>query len=166
MLRPVLFVMSLLLLAACEGRPPKLNTGDPAPAFTTTYMDGTPMRFPDDVRGKTVIIRFWADWCTSCETELKDLEQIHRRRGAQGLVVLAVNEGQDAARVSNYIGKLGISYPSLLDVKMSIARQYGVDGVPTTLYVGADGRIRGKVVGAASAAVFDKLAEEVMNGTR
>jgi peroxiredoxin len=166
MLRYLSLALLLAAIAACDGRAPKLNTGDVAPAFTTTYMDGKPMRFPDDVRGKTVMIRFWADWCTTCESELKDLEKIYQRRRGQGLVVLAVNEGQDAVRVSSFMGKLGVSYPSLLDLKMSIARQYGVDGVPTTIYVNASGIVRGKVVGSADAAVFDKLAEEVMEGKR
>jgi peroxiredoxin len=166
MIRFLTLLLILAAIAACDGRAPKLNTGDAAPAFTTKLMDGTPMRFPDDVRGKTVILRFWADWCTTCESELKDLEKIHQRRRAQGLVVLAVNAGQEQARVRDYMGKLGVSYPSLLDQKMSIARQYGVDGVPTTIYVSAQGIIKGKVVGSADAAVFDKLAEEVMDGTR
>jgi peroxiredoxin len=166
MIRFLTLLLIFAATAACDGRAPKLNTGDAAPAFTTTLMDGTPMRFPDDVRGKTVILRFWADWCTTCESELKDLEKIHQRRRAQGLVVLAVNAGQEQARVRDYMGKLGVSYPSLLDQKMSIARQYGVDGVPTTIYVSAQGIIKGKVIGSADAAVFDKLAEEVMDGTR
>lgn len=166
MFRTFLILLLAVSFAACDRTPPKLNTGDIAPAFTTLHMDGKPMRFPDDVRGKTVILRFWADWCTSCETELKDLEQIYKSRNAQGLVVLAVNAGQDAARVGSYMGKLGISYPSLLDQKLSIAKLYGVDGVPTTLYIGADGKLKLKVVGSLDRAYFDKLAEEVISGAR
>lgn len=166
MFRILLILLLGVSFAACDRSPPKLNTGDIAPAFTTIHMDGKPMRFPDDVRGKTVILRFWADWCTACETELMDLERIYKSRNPQGLVVLAVNAGQDAERVGSYMAKFGFSYPSLLDQKLSIAKLYGVDGVPTTFYIGADGRLKLKVVGSLDHAYFDNLAEEVMSGTR
>lgn len=166
MFRFLIFTLIVPMLAACDDGAPKINTGSIAPGFSTVYMDGKPMRFPDDVRGKPVIIRFWADWCSSCEGELKDIEKIYRRRRTDGLVVLAVNAGQEQERVSAFIRRIGISYPSLLDKDAAIARQYGVTGLPTTFYVGADGVILSKVVGAADEAVFDKLAEELLHGKR
>jgi cytochrome c biogenesis protein CcmG, thiol:disulfide interchange protein DsbE len=166
MFRFLIFALLLPVLAACDGGAPKINIGSVAPTFSTTLMDGTAVRFPDDFRGKPVVIRFWADWCSSCEGELKDIEKVYRRYSAQGLVVLAVNAGQDQARVTDFIKRIGVSYPSLLDAKTAIARQYGVTGLPTTFYVGADGIIKAKVVGAADEAVFDKLAGELLHGTR
>lgn len=150
------------LLAACDGGAPKLNTGATAPAFTATSLDGSAIRFPEDVRAKPVVIRFWADWCRFCEGEMKAIEQVYQRRRGNGLQVLAVNAGQDKESVATFVKKIGITYPALLDEKSDIARQYGVTGLPTTFFVGADGLIKTKVVGEADEATFDRLAGELL----
>ena len=151
-----------LLVAACGGEPAaKLNLGDPAPAFRTQRLDGAAMNFPAAATGKPVVIRFWADWCRYCEGEMKAIDRVYQRRQDKGLQVLAVNAGQDRESVAAFIKKIGVSYPALLDEESAIARQYGVVGLPTTYFVGADGIIRAKVVGEADEAVFDKFAGEL-----
>jgi cytochrome c biogenesis protein CcmG, thiol:disulfide interchange protein DsbE len=166
MLRFLMLVLFVPLLAACEGGAPKYNVGSVAPGFSTVYMDGKAVHFPEDFRGKPVVIRFWADWCHTCESEMKTIEKVYQKRHAQGLQVLAVNTGQDKDTVTAFIRKIGISYSSLLDEKADIARQYGVVGLPTTFFVGADGVIKSKVIGEADVAIFDKLAGELIDGTR
>jgi peroxiredoxin len=158
MLRFLTFVMTVLLLAACEGGAPKLNAGMPAPAFSATRLDGATVRFPDDFRGRPVVIRFWADWCRYCEGEMKAIENVYRRYHGRGLQVLAVNAGQDRKSVAAFIRKIGVSYPALLDEKSAIARRYGVTGLPTTYFVDAGGTVRGKIVGEADEATFDRFA--------
>lgn len=158
------FLMILLLaplLAACDDGAPKLNTGAAAPAFSAARLDGSTVRFPDDFRGKPVIIRFWAEWCRYCESEMKAIDRVYQKRRAQGLQVLAVNAGQDRETVAAFIKKIAVSYPALLDETSAIARQYGVVGLPTTYFVGADGVIKTKVVGEADEATFDRLAGEL-----
>lgn len=166
MLRFLILVLLIPVFAACEGGAPKYNVGSVAPAFSTLYMDGKPVRFPEDFRGKPVVIRFWADWCHTCEGEMKTIEKVYRERHAQGLQLLAVNTGQDKDTVTAFIRKIGISYSSLLDENAEIARQYGVVGLPTTFFIGADGIIKSKVIGEADVAIFDKLAGELINGAR
>lgn len=161
MLRFLMPVLIALLFAGCEGGAPNLNTGAAAPAFSATLLDGSTARFPDDFRGKPVIIRFWAEWCRYCESEMKSIEKVYQNRRAQGLQVLAVNAGQDKKTVAAFIKKIGVSYPALLDENSDIARLYGVVGLPTTYFIGADGIIKTKVVGEADEAVFDKFAGEL-----
>lgn len=160
-----LFLLTFLLLAACDSAP-KLNTGSIAPAFTTIYMDSTVARFPEDFRGKPVVIRFWADWCRFCEGEMKAIEQVYLRRREQGLQILAVNAGQDKATIASFMQKIGATYPALLDEGSAITRSYGVVGLPTTYFVGADGLIKAKVVGESDAVTFEKLAVELLNAAR
>ncbi|MBI5786626.1 MAG: TlpA family protein disulfide reductase, partial [Rhodocyclales bacterium] len=113
-MRPTLLA-ALLLLAACAGEPPpKVSRGDTPPAFETVRLDGTRVQFPADFAGKPVVIRFWADWCKYCEGEMKDIESAYQRHKAAGIEVLAVNAGQDRATAAAFVGKLGISYPTLL----------------------------------------------------
>jgi peroxiredoxin len=166
MLRFLMFMLTVPLFVACEGGAPKINVGSTAPGFSTIYMDGKAVRFPEDFRGKPVVIRFWADWCHTCESEMKTIEKVYQKRSSQGLQLLAVNTGQDKDTVTAYIRKIGISYPALLDEGSAIARQYGVVGLPTTFFIGSDGIIKSKVVGEADVAVFDKLAGELIDGTR
>ena len=157
---PILLIPLLALsLLGCDGGAPKLNTGSPAPGFAATGLDGASVRFPEDFAGKPVVLRFWADWCRYCEGEMKAIDKVYQRR--QGLQVLAMNVGQDKESVAAFVKKIGISYPALLDETSAIARLYGVTGLPTTYFVGADGLIKAKVVGEADEATFDRFAGEL-----
>lgn len=155
--------LGLLLLAACGGEPPaKLNIGDAAPAFRSERLDGGAVDFPAAAAGRPVVIRFWADWCKYCEPEMKAIEAVYQRHKAKGLEVLAVNAGQDRKTVEAFIRKLGVSYPAVLDESAAIARRYGVVGLPTTYFVDARGVVRGKVIGEADEAVFERHALDLL----
>ncbi|WP_299065182.1 TlpA disulfide reductase family protein [Accumulibacter sp.] len=156
------FLAALALTACDEGNTNRLNTGDIAPAFAASSLGAVPFRFPDDLRGKPVVIRFWADWCRFCEGEMKAIERVWQRHKDQGLMVIAVNAGQNRQDVAAFISKIGVTYPALLDEKAAISRQYGVVALPTTYFVGADGRIRGKVLGEADEATFERLTVDLL----
>jgi len=162
MLRYLLLILTVPLFVACEGSP-RFNIGATAPIFSTTYLDGKAVRFPDDFHGKPVVIRFWADWCNVCEGEMRTLEKVYQNRRGQGLQLLAVNTGQGKDTAAAFMHKIGVSYPALLDEGSAIARKYGVVGLPTTFFIGSDGIIKAKVVGEADVAVFDKLAGGLLN---
>ena len=156
------FLAALALTACDEGNTSHLNTGDIAPAFAASSLGAVPFKFPDDLRGKPVVIRFWADWCRFCEGEMKAIERVWQRHKDQGLMVIAVNAGQNRQDVATFISKIGVTYPALLDEKAAISRQYGVVALPTTYFVGADGRIRGKVLGEADEATFERLTVDLL----
>ncbi len=139
-----------------------VNLGDPAPAFRTTDAAGAAASFPEDFAGKPLVIRFWADWCKYCESEMQAIEQVYQRHRQKGLRILAINTGQDAKTVTAYIQKIGVSYPALLDEQSSIARSYGVVGLPTTFFVDAGGVIRAKIVGEADEATFERHAVKLI----
>ena len=163
-----LFALAALLfalgLAACDSGAPaaQLNSGQPAPAFQTVALDGAPVHFPAAFVGKPLVIRFWADWCKYCEGEMKAIEAVYQRHKGKGLEVFAVNAGQDRAAVEAFIRKIGVTYPALLDEQSAIARRYGVVGLPTTYFVDAKGIVRGKVIGEADEAVFERHALELL----
>lgn len=156
------FLAALAVPACDEGNTNRLNTGDIAPAFAASSLGAVPFKFPDDLRGKPVVIRFWADWCRFCEGEMKAIERVWLRHKDQGLMVIAVNAGQNRQDVAAFISKIGVTYPALLDEKAAISRQYGVVALPTTYFVGADGRIRGKVLGEADEATFERLTVDLL----
>lgn len=157
-------VVALLVLSACgSDKPPaRLNVGDVAPSFQTARPDGTPAQFPAAWAGKPLVIRFWADWCKYCEGEMKAIESVYQRLKPRGLEVIAVNAGQDKKTVVEFMRKLGVSYPALMDENSAIARRYGVVGLPTTYFVDAKGVVRAKLIGEADEASFERAALEIL----
>jgi cytochrome c biogenesis protein CcmG, thiol:disulfide interchange protein DsbE len=156
-MRPLL-LLTLLLSAACGQPPAKVNIGDPAPAFQTLRLDGQATGFPADYAGRPLVIRFWADWCKFCEGEMKLIDKVVQRHQADGLSVVAMNAGQDRQAVEAFMRKIGVSYPALMDEESAIAKRYGVVGLPTTYFVDAQGVVRGKIVGEADEASFERNA--------
>lgn len=156
-------LLAFFLLAACGGDPPpKLNVGAMAPTFQTFRLDGAPVHYPAAFVGRPLVIRFWADWCKFCEGEMKAIDAVWRRHRDKGLEVLAVNAGQDRKTVAAFAAKIGVGYPVLLDEKSAIARRYGVVGLPTTYFVDGRGVVRGKLVGEADEATFERHALELL----
>ena len=148
-------------LAACGGEPPvKLNTGDTAPAFKTVQLDGNAIDFPAAFAGSPVVLRFWADWCKFCEPEMRLIDTVRQRHA--GLDVLAVNAGQDKATVEAFMKKLGVGYPAALDESSKIAKSYGVVGLPTTFLIDGKGMVRGKIIGEADEAMFERHVQAIL----
>ena len=163
-MRFVLPCLVAFLLTACgSDKPPaKLNIGDIAPTFQTFRADGMPAHFPAAWAGKPVVIRFWADWCKYCEGEMKAIDAVYQRQKSRGLEVIAINAGQDKKTVVEFMQKLGVGYPALLDENSAIARRYGVVGLPTTYFVDAGGMVRAKLIGEADEASFERAALEIL----
>ena len=143
--------------------PKPLNRGDLAPAFSLAAATGPAIDFRRGGEGTPTAIRFWADWCPYCYQEMKDLEPVAARLKSERFTVLAVNVGQDRATTLAFVARLGISYPALVDESGATARAYGVTALPTTFFVGGDGRIRNKLVGEADARTFERLARELLD---
>ena len=163
-MRLLLALLFALTLAACGQEAPKanINVGSIAPTFQTLRVDGNPEHFPAAYAGKPTVIRFWADWCKYCEPEMKAIEVVYQRHKDKGLEVFAINAGQDKPAVAVFIKKLGVTYPVLLDEQSAIAKRYGVVGLPTTYFVDTNGVVRGKVIGEADEAVFERHALDLL----
>lgn len=156
-----LLLVCATLLTACGGEPPaKLNTGDAAPPFKTVYLEGAAFDFPAAYAGQPVVLRFWADWCKYCEPEMKLIDTLRQRYPK--LAVLAVNAGQDKATVAAFMKKIGVGYPAALDESSKIARSYGVVGLPTTFLIDGRGVVRGKIIGEADEAMFERHFRQLL----
>jgi|SRR5450631_2794043 len=107
--------------------------------FTLTDLNGKAWTLKD-LRGKVVLVNFWATWCPPCRKEMPDLEVLYRRFGPQGLVVLGISD-EDAAAVSPFIAKQGTTYPILLDPGRKVNDLFQIDGIPKTFIYGRDGKI-------------------------
>ena len=158
----VLATALTLGLSACGESVPHLQAGDPAVGFALPDLDGNTIAVPDDLKGKVVALRFWADWCPFCREEMKAIEPVYQARKDDGLVVLAVNVGQSRERAADFVGELGISYTTLLDEESKVAGQYRVIGLPMTFFIDRNGVVQGKILGESAPGVFAEQVDALL----
>ena len=152
----------LTLLIGCEQQSPAIKVNAPAPAFNLEQLDGPSVRFPDQYRGQVVAIRFWADWCPFCRSEMTALEPVYRQHRDRGLVILAVNVMQPPETVKKFVQELGVSYDVLLDQQGEVMRSYRVMGLPMTFIVDRQGVIRARIVGESTPEVFARAIASLL----
>src|SRR5713226_10114563 len=118
-----------------SGYPPGTKPSE----FNGTTADGRRMSLVS-MRGKVVLLNFWATWCQECRPEMPLFERLHREFGAQGLSVIGINAREGTAAIRGYAKELGLTFPLVLDPRGEINAAYGVIGLPTTFLIGRDGR--------------------------
>jgi peroxiredoxin len=107
--------------------------------FTLTDLNGKSWTLKD-LKGKVVLLNFWATWCPPCRKEMPDLEALYKRFGSQGLVILGIDD-EEGAKVQPFIAKQGITYPVLLDPGRKVNTLFQIEGIPKTFVYDRDGKI-------------------------
>ena len=131
-------------LSASNPDPSTLPAADERPpALVLPSLDGKEVSL-ESLRGRLVLLHFWATWCPTCRAEMLLLEQAALDHPGN-LVVLGINLGEKRARVAAYATSTGITFPILLDTRGRVAARYGVLSLPITLVVGPDGRLEERV---------------------
>jgi thiol-disulfide isomerase/thioredoxin len=140
-------------------QPPQ--TGQPAPDFYFENPEGEPTSL-GQLKGQTVMVNFWATWCSPCRYEMPFLQQIHQERSGEELVLLAVNVGESASDVSQFMQSQGFSFTVLLDSKGNVTRRYNVTGIPTTFFIDKESVIQNVHVGSfQSQADIDTILSKI-----
>jgi len=98
-------------------------------------------------RGKIVLLNFWATWCKPCTTEMPAMQTIYDKLRDKGFVVLAVNELEDDAKVREHIKQYGHTFPVLMDRDNKVANQFGVFGLPVSVFIDQEGRVQEYIKG-------------------
>ena len=124
-----------------------LQKGDPAPKFSLTSTEGQVVA-PADVSGKVVALSFWATWGKHCEEEMKQLQDLSKEFGDQGFIVLGVNEREDTAKATEFAKRVGATYRIVMD-EGTVARAFGVNGVPDLFLIDRKGVVRDRFIGYA-----------------
>lgn len=118
-----------------------------APDFELRTLTGETVRLRD-LRGRPVILNFWATWCPPCRREMPALEVVWQQYNRGDVMVLGVDQGESPAVVEEFIRTAaGVSFPLLLDIDQSVGDAYLVHSMPTTFFIDAEGRIRDIRVG-------------------
>lgn len=120
-----------------------------APSFTLPLFDGGQLSL-EELRGKVVVINFWASWCGPCLDEAPILEQVWREYENRGVVFVGVDYVDTEPEARAYIKRFDITYPNGPDLGSKIAQAYRIRGVPETYFVNQDGRLAKNRIGPFS----------------
>ena len=117
-----------------------------APGFELQTLDGLPVRL-DDLRGKVVLIHFWATWCPPCVEEAPELADLARSLSGQGFALVAISVDEDRAKVQAFFRAGAPPYVVALDSRASVARRYGTYKYPESYLLSPEGAIVERYVG-------------------
>lgn len=144
-------------LGPSSGVAPKI--GEAAPDFTLLDVNGALLKL-SDLRGKTVVMNFWATWCPPCRKEFPTLIKLSSQNAGAGLVVLGVDMQESPEIVRSFLDEFGATYPVVIDSKGDVASGYRLLGLPTTYFIAPDGFIRAQHVGELTESILTKKLAE------
>ena len=139
----------------------KALLGKPAPDFTLKGMDGKPVSL-GAIKGNVIILDFWATWCGPCTASLPGLNAIHKELKEQGLQTFAVDLEESKDVVQPVAAKICPDIPVLFDEDSSVAKKYGVNGIPQTVIIGKDGKVKKVIIGGGNEPLIKAAAEAAL----
>jgi len=143
-------IVAICALVGCtESKPPdRLVTGQAFPALSLQGLDGKQVPLTA-FRGKLVVLNVWATWCPPCRKELPSLQRLSLSLDKGRFVIVGLSLDQDNVAVREYLHDRGVTYVNFLDRNLDIAKNVlGMKAYPDTFFIGPDGTLLGRVVGA------------------
>lgn len=129
-----------------SGHAPGTAKATVAPDFTLDSLDGKSVTL-SDLRGKAVLLNFWATWCVPCKIEMPWLVELQSKYGSQGLQIVGVAMDDSSKEdIAKFAKDMGVNYPVLLG-KNAVADEYAVPAMPESFFIGRDGKIVDKIIG-------------------
>ncbi|HEX9416690.1 MAG TPA: TlpA disulfide reductase family protein [Gaiellaceae bacterium] len=133
-----------------------------APAFDLPRLDTPGTLSLASLKGKVVVLNFWASWCAPCRDEVPTLERAWHRYRDRGLVVLGIDQQDLTSDARAFAKRYHMTYPLVRDGPGHVVSQYGLTGVPETFFVNRHGKVVGHVAAAISASQLDEGIKEAM----
>ena len=118
----------------------EFSPGSRVPEIAGTTVTGEKLSL-SALRGKTVLINFWATWCIPCVAEMPSLERVYKKFKDREFVVLGVSVDQEGSLVQEFLKQNGVSFPVMLDSDFAIVGKFGVSGFPETFFVSPEGTL-------------------------
>ena len=131
----------LLLALAVSSTVSALVPGDVPPAIDMPDQAGNKVDL-SALKGKVVVVDFWASWCGPCRQEMPVLEELHKKYAEQGLVIVGVNIDSNPKKMNNFLRGTPASFRIVQDRKLAVAAKYEPSTMPSSYFIGKDGKIR------------------------
>ena len=141
-----------------EGPHPLL--GQPAPPFKTVGLDEKPIDLAAHLGKSVVMLDFWATWCGPCVEAMPQIDGVAKKLADRGLVFYAVNVGEDAATIQEFLKASELEVPVAMDADSSISQQYQANAIPQTVLIGKDGKVQVVHIGFGGN-LADQLTKEI-----
>ena len=154
-----------------------VKAGTQAPDFRVEMFDGTTFTL-GSLRGKVVLLNFWATWCGPCQREMPDIQKLYEKYGKNtgDVIVLGVanpktkdapnNQDQAEPGIVQYLSENGYSYPVLMDRTGALFSAYGITSFPTTFMIDQEGNVFGYVTGMLTADIMESIVRQTLEGRR
>jgi peroxiredoxin len=140
-MRRIFFLLLPALLLAFVGTVAAVDVGQPAPEIGLNDLAGQPVRIAG-LRGKVVLVDFWATWCSPCRLELPFLDRLSRQYAAQGLVVVGVSVDNELSNVRSFLARNPVGFRVAHDARKAVVARYGGQSMPSSYLVDRRGRVR------------------------
>jgi len=133
---------SIAMAAAVAANAWAISPGDTAPTFDLPGIDQSSVNL-ENLRGKVVILDFWGSWCGPCKESFPVFSQLNRELTAKGVVMVAINNDTNIDKARKFLEQVGgVSFQVIADPKHTMAKEYGVKVMPTTLVIDQAGVVR------------------------
>ena len=140
-----------------------ITISKPAPDFTLESISGQSMRL-SDLRGKAVLLNFWATWCAPCKIEMPWFVELQNEYGSQGLQIVGVAMDDSSKEdIAKFAKDMGVNYPVLIG-KEAVGEEYGgVPALPESFFIGRDGKIVDKIIGLKGKAEIEDSIKKALS---
>src|SRR6266404_619472 len=129
--------------------------GKVAPEFELKTLDNKTVRL-SGLKGKAVLVNFWATWCEPCKVEIPWLVDLQKKYGPQGLQIVGITkEDGDEKTITDFTKKMGVNYTILVGTSNVMDQYGGIDGLPTSFFLDRSGKVVRQVVGLDSESVLE-----------
>ena len=137
------------------------SVGKPAPAFVLADLDGNPVRL-EDLRGRPVVVNFWASWCGPCVDEFPLLASAAAAHREDGLAVVGIVFRDRSEAAAEFMTRMGAAWPTAMDPGEQVAASYGIVGPPDTFFIDRNGVVVGRQIGQLSAADLERGLSSIL----
>ena len=135
-----------------------LKAGDKLPDLAGFHLEGKP---PDDLKGKVVLLDFWASWCPPCKASFPAMEQLKTKYGGDGLTIIAVSVDEKRENMERFLSEMKVSFTTLRDAEQKLVAAVDVPTMPTSYLIDRSGTVRFVHVGFESAQTPKDYAKEI-----
>ncbi len=139
----------------------KKQARQPAPDFTVSTINGRTISL-SALKGKVVIVNFWATWCGPCVYEMPGLVRLYDKYKEQGLEVIGLSVDRTRSGVAGFVSRKGIDYPIAFADRSLVMKYGGIQAIPTTFFIDKKGDVVGYVVGARDESFFEGVIKKLL----